>query len=252
MDTFQFARRVRRARHSRPRRTCSPTVLEALEERTLLSLTLIKDLNPMPLFPADITGAGEKVYFVTTAADGGADLDVQTGSSATVLKEFSGSNSVISDLTPDGSRLYFFASIHKGQQLWVTDGTRAGTRVVKIMNPSVLLSDPTVVGNELYFISAKETLLYKSNGTDAGTVPVAMPAGFAKSGNAPDNLVNYGGVLYFDLGDQLMKSSGTMTKVVDSLGPPPLKTSQDRVRRQSDRGRRIALLHVLRRIRSEH
>ena len=65
---------------------------EALEERTLLSLTLLKDINPAPLFPTEITGAGGNVYFVTKAADGGSDLDVKTAAGTTLLKEFPTSN----------------------------------------------------------------------------------------------------------------------------------------------------------------
>ena len=81
--------------------------LEALEERTLLSLTLIKDINPAPLYPSQITGAGGNVYFVTQAADGGSELDVKTAAGTKLLKEFPGANSSIS-LTPVGSKLFFF------------------------------------------------------------------------------------------------------------------------------------------------
>ena len=169
--------------------------LDALEERTLLSLTLIKDINPMPLFPAEITGAGGNVYFVTQAADGGSDLDVKTATGTTPLKEFPAPDSSISDLTPDGSKLFFFVDLGKGQQLWVTNGTPARTRLVKKLNPGDVGGGPTVLGNELYFTSLvtdgsrTNRLLFKSNGTAAGTVPVAMPAGSAKSGNFPDGLV---------------------------------------------------------------
>ena len=83
MDSVHFARRVRRTRTSRKRWTFSPMRPEALEERTLLSLTLLKDINPVPLFPAEITGAGGNVYFVTKAADGGSDLDVKTATGVT-------------------------------------------------------------------------------------------------------------------------------------------------------------------------
>ncbi len=200
--------------------------LDALEERTLLSLTLIKDINPMPLFPAEIMGAGGNVYFVTQAADGGSDLDVKTATGTTPLKEFPAPDSSISDLTPDGSELFFFVNLGKGQQLWVTKGTPARTRLVKKLNPGDVGGGPTVLGNELYFTSLvtdgsrTNRLLFKSNGTAAGTVPVAMPAGSAKSGNFPDGLVEYSGDLYFGFGDRLMKSNGATTKIVGTFGPP--------------------------------
>ena len=60
--------------------------VEVLEERSLLSLSLIKDINPVPLFPAQITGAGANVYFVTKAADGGADLDVKNATGTAVVE----------------------------------------------------------------------------------------------------------------------------------------------------------------------
>jgi ELWxxDGT repeat protein len=220
MDWFHSARRS--CRTLRRRRTCSPMLAEVLEERTLLSLTLIKDINPAPLFPAEITGAGANVYFVTEAADGGSDLDVKTATGTALLKEFAGADSSISHLTPDGSKLFFYAELDQGEQLWVTSGTSAGTKLIKKTDPSGRLGDPTVAGNELYFAfdasrASKNTPLFKSNGTAAGTVPVAMPAGPFKSGHYPDNLVNDGGVLYFDIGDELMKSEGATTKVVSTF-----------------------------------
>ncbi len=220
MDWFRSARRIRRPRASRPRRTGSPMRLEALEERTLLSLTLIKDINPAPLYPSQITGAGGDVYFVTQAADGGSELDVKTAAGTKLLKEFPGANSSIS-LTPVGSKLFFF----EGQRLWVTNGTRAGTRLVKKTIPGGG-NEPTVVGHELYFTAdvthgnRVRPLLFKSNGTAAGTVPVSLPAGSARFDNPPGSLVDYDGALYFGIGDRLMKSSGTRTELVNRLGPP--------------------------------
>jgi ELWxxDGT repeat protein len=201
--------------------------LEALEHRTLLSLTVIKDINPMPLFPAQITGAGANVYFVTTAADGGAALDVKTAGGTTLLKEFSSANDSLSDLTPDGSKLFFVADVGKGDQLWMTDGTRAGTRPVTDQSPGAFFSDLTVVGKELYFTDTVAgldvaNLLYRSNGTSAGTVVVSLPPGDAKSGNDPYDLVDYDNALYFDLGDRLIKADGAVTEVVWTYGPPDM------------------------------
>ena len=225
MDSARSARRTHRTRTSRPRRTCPPMRLEALEERTLLSLTLIKDINPVPLFPAEITGAGGNVYFVTKAADGGSDLDVKTATGVTLLKEFPTTDGSLSELTPVGSKLFFAADVGQGQQLWVTNGTRAGTRLVKNFNPGGV-GDATAVGNELYFTSdvshgnSSNRLLFKSNGTAAGTVPIAMPPGSAKSDNYAVGLVNYGGALYFGFGEQVMKTNGATAKVVGTFGPP--------------------------------
>src|SRR5262249_12282177 len=130
----------RRPAHSaRKRRTHLPIGLEPLEGRTLLSLTLVKDINKVDLYPAEITGAGGKVYFITKAADGGINLDVRTSAGTTVLKEFNPSHlSVygvavpVHNLTPVGSRVFFVGNTDAaGTELWVTDGSVAGTKLVK-------------------------------------------------------------------------------------------------------------------------
>jgi hypothetical protein len=41
---------------------------EALEERALLPLMTIKETNPAPAFPAEMTDAGGTLYFTTGAA----------------------------------------------------------------------------------------------------------------------------------------------------------------------------------------
>ncbi len=225
MDLAQ-PRRRRGARTSRRRRTRSLLQVEALEERALLSLSLIKDINPVPLFPAQITGAGGNVYFVTQAADGGADLDVRNATGTTVVKEFSGRDSSISDLTLDGSKLFFIADVNTGEQLWVTGGTRAGTKLVKNAGSSGQFGPMTVVGNVLYFAfearhgNSATDQLFKTNGTVAGTVAVALPASVAKSGTFFGDLADYDGALYFSAGVRLMKTNGITTKVVGTFGPP--------------------------------
>ncbi len=229
MDSVHIARRTRRTRPSRTPRSFSPTRPEALEGRTLLSLTLLKDINPAPLFPTEITGAGANVYFVTKAADGAPDLDVKTTTGVTLLKEFPASNDGASDsvpgvskLTAVGSKLFFSAGVGPGQ-LWVTNGTKTGTKLVTKVN---VQSDPTVVGSEFFFTGSEwhgkdfSDRLFKSNGTAAGTVPIAMPAGSAKPNNFPGTLVSYGGALYFDYANELMKTAGSTARIVSTFGQP--------------------------------
>lgn len=64
MDSVHSARLARIKRPvERPRRVCTPILLDALdalEERTLFSVAPIKNINPVNLGPAEITGvAGE-------------------------------------------------------------------------------------------------------------------------------------------------------------------------------------------------
>jgi ELWxxDGT repeat protein len=132
----------------------------------------------------------------------------------------------VSSLTPVGPRLYFVADAGQGQQLWVTDGTRAGTKQVRGPNPSAGLSNVTAVGHELPFTAdasqgAKlNTLLCRSDGTTAGTVPVPMPADSVRSGKFPYGLASYDGALDFGFGDRLMKTSGSRTTVVRTFATP--------------------------------
>ena len=229
MDSVHPTCRCRRTRTSCPRRARAELRVEALEERTLLSLTLINDINPAPLLPAEITGAGGNVYFVTKASGGGAELNVETATGPKILKEFPAPNSIIDELTPDGSKLFFFATpaLYLGDQLWVTNGTRAGTRLVENTSPGGILGETTVVGKELYFASSgtgssPQPLLYKTNGTAAGTVPIANPVASATSHDSfTEGMVNDGGVVYFGFGNQLMKTNGVTSKVVGSFGPRP-------------------------------
>ena len=233
MDLAQTPRRSRRARSFHRRLRSVPMRLEVLEERSLLSLSLINDINPVPQFPAQITGAGANVYFVTQAADGGADLDVKTGAGTTVVKEFAGAGNSISDLTPDGSKLFFVANLNKGGQLWVTNGTRAGTKLLRNPGPGARFGDMTVVGNELYLASelihGKQAtdVLFKSNGTAAGTGTVTLPASALKSGPFYGDLAEYDGWLYFGAGVRLMKTNGVATKVAGTFGPPHYDPIED-------------------------
>ena len=176
---------------------------------------------------------------MTKAADGGSDLDVKTATGTKLLKEFPGTNSDIYNLTPVGSKLLFFADSATAQQLWMTSGTRAGTRLVKKLNHSGAERTDGHWPRALFHLrrdpwQCVHRLLFKSNGTAAGTVPVAMPAGSAGIDNPPGALVDYDGVLYFGVGDRLMKTSGPGPKVVIASAHP-MRTGHRRVRGRSDR-----------------
>jgi ELWxxDGT repeat protein len=146
----------------------------------------------------------------------------------TLLKEFPPTNATgspsadISNLAAVGSKLFFVANVGLNQELWVTNGTPAGTKLVKSLGVAIV-TQLTAVGSELYFTALAErahtlqSMLYRSNGTAAGTWVVTMPAGSARSGNSASNLVNYAGALYFAFGDQLMTTSGGAAKVVGNL-----------------------------------
>jgi len=79
-----------------------------------------------------------------------------------------------------GDFLYFSAAGMVNGELWVTDGTADGTRIVKSFGPDtgMLYSNPgnlTNVDGVLYFNNQPQDELmtmWKSDGTEAGTVPV--------------------------------------------------------------------------------
>ncbi|MBK8293423.1 MAG: hypothetical protein IPK93_01090 [Solirubrobacterales bacterium] len=109
-------------------------------------------------------------------------------------------------------------------ELWRSDGTDAGTFLVKDIADSgpMFSSSPdwmTEVGGEVFFSASSGSLegteLWKTDGTEAGTVLVKNinPTGF-KSG-APSDLTKVGSTLYFLAnsddtdGQELWKSDGT-------------------------------------------
>ena len=117
-----------------------------------------------------------------------------------------------------GSIAYFVAATPTGNaELWRTDGTEANTYRVKSVNcgyrsPGDSYYSPylTSVNGTLYFVGDDgdgNTTLWKSNGTEAGTVKVANVS-------SPSYLVSVNGVLFFRAtdaagGSELWKSDGT-------------------------------------------
>lgn len=134
-----------------------------------------------------------------------------------------------------GGKIYFTATTEEnGAELWVTDGTEAGTYLVKDINPhgpngSEFDSDPsylTVYNNELYFRATNlitGTELWKSDGTEAGTVLVKNinpeDSNPPADSSEPYGFVEFNGELFFVAEDGswppgLWKTDGTETGTV--------------------------------------
>jgi len=127
------------------------------------------------------------------------------------------------DLTAVNGTLFFYADdgVH-GRELWKSDGTAAGTVLVKDVNPgdtdsgSIYGGTLTALGGLLYFTADDGTHgaeLWKSDGTQAGTVLVAdITPGPGMS--YPSRPVAMSGRLFFTVGDELWVSDGTQTGTV--------------------------------------
>jgi ELWxxDGT repeat protein len=196
-------------------RRFKPTT-EALEDRSLLSATLLHDVNPITgdAFGLAFSGALPQVISINNVAYFAAD---------------------------DG--------VH-GLELWRSDGTAAGTRMVKDLRTTnnnfigspgpggtINGSNPmrlTAVGSTLYFTAddgVHGVELWKTDGTEAGTVLVkdfVAPAFPVYPGipSGPTDLVNVNGTLFFRVDDgehgfELWKTDGTAagTMLVKDIFP---------------------------------
>ena len=129
-----------------------------------------------------------------------------------------------------GDTLYFSAinNTH-GRELWKTDGTEVGTVMVKDIKSGQGNGEPTdmtAVGDTLYFTARDDPQthpspeeLWKSDGTEAGTVKVKVICPVSSScpyGSQPDELTAFGNTLFFSAknsthGRELWMSDGTET-----------------------------------------
>ncbi|MBD2699003.1 T9SS type A sorting domain-containing protein [Spirosoma sp. BT702] len=138
-------------------------------------------------------------------------------------------SSLPEQLTNINGKLYFVADdgVH-GKELWKSDGTEQGTVLVKDIIPGAVegnVKNLTNMNGTLFF-SAKTPVpqfgiysnqLWKSDGTEGGTVELLDGQGSKPESKDPQNLTNVGGLLYYSntlaLGGAgysgLLKSDGT-------------------------------------------
>jgi ELWxxDGT repeat protein len=177
---------------------------------------------------AEMNGA---VYFAALERNVGRELWKTDGTTAgTVLVKdiWPGESSSPRYLTNISGTLFFVASdSFTGAELWKSDGTTAGTVLVKDIRPGTLPSlgilNPlfTNVNGTVFFVASDGTRgfeLWKSNGTNAGTVLVKDIAPGTLDAS-PDLLLNVNGTLFFTAyddvnGRELWKSDGTTAGTV--------------------------------------
>ena len=177
---------------------------EPLEQRLLLSVSLLKDINAITASsdPSSMVEVNGAYYFAADDGLTGPELWKTDGTEAgTVLVKdidaWGGSNPT--ELTTVGDRLFFVAhDTPTYWELWKSDGTEAGTVLVKDINPSGN-SDPTqltAVGDRLFFVADDNLTgaeLWRSDGTEAGTVLVKdiVPGSY---GSGPSDLIDVDGL----------------------------------------------------------
>lgn len=184
-------------------------------------------------FPDWITAAGGRIFFAADDGISGKELWSSDGTAA--------GTALLTDVTPADAPWWFYGPSrfskrgngvllaaddgNTGTELWGSDGTPAGTSRVKDIWAPTGSAEPrslVTLGGDLFFFAtgaSGDQILYRSDGTQAGTVALAQ---FAYAGN----LAAGGGMLLFAGCDQencdLWKSDGTASgtvRVKDFTGP---------------------------------
>ncbi|HYX37552.1 MAG TPA: ELWxxDGT repeat protein [Oligoflexus sp.] len=189
---------------------------------------MVKDIYPdsSGSSPASLTNVNGTLFFAADDGSHGIELWKSNGTEAgtVMVKDIDAVlQSAPSDFLAIGSTLFFTASVtSSGRELWKSDGTDAGTVLVKDIYSGGSSSQSgsgtslfTAVNSTLYFRANDGTSgleLWKSDGTDAGTVMVKDIA--SSGGSTPSSLVAVNGTLYFTAdngthGSELWKSNGT-------------------------------------------
>ncbi|MBD0256266.1 MAG: hypothetical protein ICV83_11155, partial [Cytophagales bacterium] len=193
---------------------------------TAAGTTLVKSF-PDYNYPLVLVSAGGALY-CATADDYPAQLWKSNGTPAGTV-ELGGFRVLkIEDMIAVNGTVFFTAyGLGEGIELWKSNGTAAGTVLVKDIDPGYLVSewgtpyreynhsvprDFTNVNGTVFFTASDTNgrAVWKSDGTDAGTVRVSPSFPLPNSDNfSPADLTNVNGTLYFGAVGDLWKSNGT-------------------------------------------
>ncbi len=216
--------------------------IELWRSDAALGATMVKDIYPTvstSYYPSNLADVGGLLYFSANDGTNGYELWKSDGTNANTVMvanlRAGSSSSSPSNLKNVNGTLFFQANDGiGGNELWRSNGTAAGTFMVRNIADTPGSSDssspayPAIMDGFMYFRANDGTTgaeLWKSDGTDAGTMPVKdiWPGG---SGSAPAYLTNVNGTLYFQAEDgvndiQLWKSDGTGpgTVMVKEINP---------------------------------
>jgi ELWxxDGT repeat protein len=210
---------------------------------------LVKDINTAPgpapgsSTPVNLTNVNGTLFFSATDGVTGMELYKSDGTATGTVRVADlapgAASSSPTDITAVGSTAYFFASVTTAfANLYKSDGTGTGTVLVKTFHwttgSNLAPSGLTNLNGTVLFdasdssASANTHALWKSDGTSAGTVPVA-PTAFATQSSVSFGTTVVaaasGSSIYFAADDgthgtQLWKSDGSAagTTAVSTLG----------------------------------
>ncbi len=184
---------------------------EMLENRLLLSVGLVADINQIDVQPSDLTPAGSMIYFTATDPSTGKNALWTTNPASnvtTMIADYPASQT--SPLAALGSSVYFIAAdggADGADALYSSDGEGKGivkdvTLPGKVQTPLTI----TTTSGLMYFLVQNQqsyvTQIFESDGTQSGTV--AVPGAPDSSSGVISSLIGAGSHLYF-----LFESSST-------------------------------------------
>jgi ELWxxDGT repeat protein len=188
----------------------SRVIVEPLEGRVLLSLAIVADINTRPAPSQEgIAAAGGVAYFAHDDGVHGTEVWKTDGTAAgtALLKDVrpGPAGSEPSHFAAVGSAVFFVVDDGAGnQQLWRTEGTPVSTKLVRQFDAApdgACLSNLIDVNGVAFFAvdGYARRVLWKSDGTAAGTVPIrSIPhRGPAPQGTSLLYGLSVGGTLYF-------------------------------------------------------
>ena len=210
-----------------------------ITDGTEANTSLLLDIHPgsQSSNPAQLTEFGGLVYFSAGNPTHGYQIWKTDGTAANTSRVSSVDGGPMggmpADLTVVGSNLFFHArDLAHGDELWITDGSPAGTHLVKDLLPGTGSSFEwdypfafTNLGGQLVFFARKanqRSQIWKSDGTEAGTVVVADLDGLTNPSSVyiAGTWASAGGRLFFggyDGDHELWATDGT------APGTAPLK-----------------------------
>ncbi len=194
--------------------------------------SLIKDINvgansAFEQYIYEFAGFGNAIYFVAKDATFGFELWKSDGTSAETVRvkdiNAGAADSKPRSLVVANNKLFFTAqTAAEGRELWVTDGTEVGTKIVKNIragaSSGITSEEDKLIAynNAVYFTADNGTLggeLWKSDGTDAGTVLVKdLDVGAGSAYIA--SMVVFQNKLFFFADSQMYSTDGTAAGTV--------------------------------------